>query len=167
MIVPFDGNKAKSPLWRDFKGAVAPLLSISNYELEISKVAKKWLDGIKVKNISKNAKNTCHCSEIPLHKNFKLTLEQNVTNQTYLKLSCRSQKCSVQLLNHQFNLVNWILFTNDSTRLNFFCKMNFAAGLFKKWKTDVLFCRFLSRSCQNLRINNVTKIQRRSTQVVF
>ena len=34
--------------------------------------------------ISENAKNTGHCSEFPLHKKFKLVLEQNVTKQTYL-----------------------------------------------------------------------------------
>ena len=61
---------------------------------------------LKVKNISENAKNSCHCSKFPLHKNFKLTLEQNVTLQTYTKLSCRSQKCLVQTLNQQLNLVN-------------------------------------------------------------
>ena len=38
----------------------------------------------------------------------------------------------------------------------------FCCLAFQKWKTDVLFCRFLSRSCQNLRINNVTKIHRRT-----
>ena len=47
-----------------------------------------------------------HCSEFPLHKNFKLVLEQNVTSQTYLEISYRSQKCLVQLLNQQIYLVN-------------------------------------------------------------
>ena len=41
-------------------------------------------------------------------------LEQNVTKQTYLKISCRSQKCLVQSQNQQFYLVNWILFSNMS-----------------------------------------------------
>ena len=34
-------------------------------------------------------------------------------------------------------------------------------------QTDVLFCRFLSRGCQNLRINNVTKIRHRSWGSIF
>ena len=44
----------------------------------------------------KKVKNPYRCSKISLHKNFKLSLEQNVTEQTYPKISCRSQKCSVQ-----------------------------------------------------------------------
>ena len=51
---------------------------------------------------------------LPLWKNLKLLLEQNVTKQTYPKICCRSQKCLVQLLNRQFYLVNWILFSNMS-----------------------------------------------------
>ena len=67
---------------------------------------KLRVDGVQVKNISENAKNTGHCSELPLHKKFKLVLEQNVTNQTYLKLRCRSQICLAQSLIQQFYLVN-------------------------------------------------------------
>ena len=40
------------------------------------------LDAVQVKNISENAKTPYDWSKNPLHKNFKLTLEQNVTNQT-------------------------------------------------------------------------------------
>ena len=36
---------------------------------------------------------------------FKLILDRNVTEQTYPKISCRSQKCSVQSQNQQFYLV--------------------------------------------------------------
>ena len=43
--------------------------------------------------MSEKRKNTYRCSKIPLHKNFKLILEQNVTEQAYPKISCRSQKC--------------------------------------------------------------------------
>ena len=51
---------------------------------------------------------------LPLWKILKLVLEQNVTKQTYPKISCRSQKCLVQWLNQQFYLVNWILFSKLS-----------------------------------------------------
>ena len=51
-----------------------------------------WLDGALVQNISQKAKNPYRCTKIPLHKNFKLTLEPNVASQTYLKISCTSQK---------------------------------------------------------------------------
>ena len=54
---------------------------------------------------------------LPLWKILKLVLEQNVTKQTYLKISCRSQKCLVQPLNQQFYLVNWILFSNVSNSI--------------------------------------------------
>ena len=53
-------------------------------------------DGVLVQNISKKEKKPCHCSKISLHKNFKLSLEQNVCEQTYPKISLRSQKYSVQ-----------------------------------------------------------------------
>ena len=63
-------------------------------------------DVVLVQNISEKAKNPCHCSKIPLHKNFKLTLEQNVSFPAYLKLSCRSQKCKAQALNQALYLEN-------------------------------------------------------------
>ena len=53
-------------------------------------------DGVLVQNIIEQAKNPCRCSKFPLHKNFKLVLEQNVTEQTYPKISQRSQKYFVQ-----------------------------------------------------------------------
>ena len=53
-------------------------------------------DGVLVQNISKKEKNPCRCSKISLHKIFKLVLEQNVCEQTYPKISLRSQKYSVQ-----------------------------------------------------------------------
>ena len=37
----------------------------------------------KSKTSAKMQKNTGHCSEFPLHKNFKLGLDQNVAKQTY------------------------------------------------------------------------------------
>ena len=73
------------------------------------------LDGASIKNIGQKAKNTYRCSKFPLNKNFKLSLDQNVTEQTYPEMSCRSQNCSVQSVNQQFYLVNWILFSNVST----------------------------------------------------
>ena len=63
-------------------------------------------DGVSVRNISEKAKNTYRCSKFPLHKNFKLSLEQNVSEQTYPEISSRSQTCSVQSLIQQFSLVN-------------------------------------------------------------
>ena len=75
-------------------------------------IAHFWLDGAQVQNNSKKAKNPYRCSKNSLHKNFKLSLEQNVTNQTYPKIRCRSQKCLVQSLKQQFHLVNWFLFSN-------------------------------------------------------
>ena len=50
--------------------------------------------------------NIGHSSKFPLHKNFKLVLEQKVTSQTYLKISYISQKCLVQLINQSSYLVN-------------------------------------------------------------
>ena len=52
-------------------------------------------DGALVQNFSEKSKNPGHYSKFLLHKKFKLSLEQNVTELTYLKISCRSQKCSV------------------------------------------------------------------------
>ena len=40
----------------------------------------------------KKAKNPCRCSKIPLHKKFKLILEQNVREQTYPEMTFRLQK---------------------------------------------------------------------------
>ena len=53
--------------------------------------------GALVKKMAKKAKTRCRCSKFSLHKKFKLILEQNVTEQTYPKISCRSQKCLVRL----------------------------------------------------------------------
>ena len=64
-------------------------------------------------------KTPCRWSKISLHKNFKLVLEQNVTKQTYPKISCRSQKCLVQSKNQQFCLVNWV-FSSNVFRQTFF-----------------------------------------------
>ena len=55
------------------------------------------VDVVQVENIAKKAKTPCRWSKNSLHKNFKLILEQNVTEQTYLKLNYRWQKCWVQL----------------------------------------------------------------------
>ena len=74
----------------------------------------KWLDGVQVKNMVEKGENTCHWSKISLHKNFKLGLQLNVTNETYLYISCRSQKCYVQYPNLEFYLVTWILFSKVS-----------------------------------------------------
>ena len=52
----------------------------------------KTLDVVQVRKMAKKAKNPCRCSKMLLHKNFKLSLEQNVTEQTYPKISCRLQK---------------------------------------------------------------------------
>ena len=54
------------------------------------------------------------CSKIPLHKNFKLVLEQNVRKQTYPTKSCRLQNDLVRLKHQQLYLVkrensaNWL-----------------------------------------------------------
>ena len=50
------------------------------------------VDVVQVENIAKKAKIPSRWSKILLHKKFKLILEQNVTEQTYPKISCRSQK---------------------------------------------------------------------------
>ena len=39
---------------------------------------KQTLDVAEVQNIGKKSKNPCGCSKFPLHKNFKLSLDQNV-----------------------------------------------------------------------------------------
>ena len=49
-------------------------------------------DGVYVQNIGEKGENPCRWSKISLHKNFELILEQNVNEQTYLEISCRSQK---------------------------------------------------------------------------
>ena len=74
----------------------------------------KWLDGVQVKNISEKAKNTGHWSEFLLHKNFKLVLDQNLTKQTYHKISCRSQIILTLITNQQFHLLNWTFLSNMS-----------------------------------------------------
>ena len=52
----------------------------------------KWLDGVQVQNIRQKPENPCRWSKIPLHKDFKLILDQNVTNRTYSGITRRSQK---------------------------------------------------------------------------
>ena len=42
-------------------------------------------DAVQVQKITTKRKNPCHCSKFPLHKNFKLTLEQNDKNKHMLK----------------------------------------------------------------------------------
>ena len=49
------------------------------------------LDTVKVKKIITKGKNTYDCSKFPLHKNFKLVLEEYGTNQTYPEISSRFQ----------------------------------------------------------------------------
>ena len=53
-------------------------------------------DAVQVQKIKTKRKNPCRCCKFSLHKNFKLSLGQNITEQTYPKIICRSQKCSVQ-----------------------------------------------------------------------
>ena len=45
--------------------------------------------GALVQKMAKKAKNPCRSSKFSLHKNFELILEQNVTEQTCPKISCR------------------------------------------------------------------------------
>ena len=59
----------------------------------------KPLDVVQVPNIAKKGKNPYRRSKNSLHKKFKLSLEQNVTEQTYLKISCRSQKMFISFIN--------------------------------------------------------------------
>ena len=54
------------------------------------------VDVVQVENIAKKAKTPGRWSKILLHKKFKLILEQNDKKQTDHKISCRSQKRSVQ-----------------------------------------------------------------------
>ena len=61
-------------------------------------------DGVRVKNISEKAKNPHRCSKFPLHKKFKLILEQNVREQTCFEIIFRLQKCSVHSENKMFLL---------------------------------------------------------------
>ena len=62
-------------------------------------------DGAIVPNISVKSKNTGHESKFPLLKKFKLSLDQNVTEHSFLKLSSRSSKCTVISLNQPFYFV--------------------------------------------------------------
>ena len=62
-------------------------------------------DVVLVQNNSKKGENPCRCSKFPLHKNFKLILDQNVSEQIYPEISSRSQKCSVQSLIQSFILI--------------------------------------------------------------
>ena len=50
------------------------------------------VDVVQVENIAKKAKTPCRWSKNSLHKNFKLILEQNVIEHTYLKINSRLQK---------------------------------------------------------------------------
>ena len=77
------------------------------------------VDVVQVQKMSTKAKNPCRCSKFSLNKNFKLTLDQNVTSHTYPKISCRFQKCSVWMINQQFYEVNLILFSNFSSFLHY------------------------------------------------
>ena len=90
-----------------------------------SKITRKWNSfgqmSFKSKTSAKRQKNTYRCSKI--HKNFKLTLDPNVASQTYLKISCTSQKSWVQVSNQQLYVVNWILFSNMSMNVIFLRSM--------------------------------------------
>ena len=55
--------------------------------------------------IKTKRKTLCRCSKFSLHKNFKLILEQNVAEQTYLEKSYRSQNDLVSLKIQEFYLV--------------------------------------------------------------
>ena len=68
------------------------------------------LDVIQVKKIAKKAKNTGHCTKILLHKKFKLILEQNVREQTYLKITFRLQKYSLYKVKLYLKIERFIWF---------------------------------------------------------
>ena len=55
------------------------------------------LDVVQVQNMAKKAKNTYRCSNISLHKKFKLILGQNGRTQTDLKMTFRVQKHGWQI----------------------------------------------------------------------
>ena len=84
-------------------------MKIHSFLVFLFRIESNPHDGVSVQNISQKAKNTYCCSKFPLHKNFKWSLEQNFSKQTYNKISSRSQKCLVQSPNQQFYLLNWIL----------------------------------------------------------
>ena len=116
-----------------------------------------WLDVVQVQKMAKKAKNPCRCSKISLHKKFKLILEQNVTEQTYPKISCRSQKCLVQTQIQQFYLVNWFFFSNV------FWTDTFRKNVFYKLLTLQLIKKIISVSSESLRLkfsllNKIDKI---------
>ena len=79
------------------------------FEVEISTPPKfmskeqngifKSLDVVQVQNIGEKAKNPCRCSKISLHKKFKLILEQNVRNQTYLEITFWTQRIIFRIQN--------------------------------------------------------------------
>ena len=80
----------------------------------LNSIEVQSVDVVQVKNIAKKAKNTYRCSKTPLHKNFKLSLQQNVINHSYPEKSCRSQKCLVWSQNQ------WFLFSRVIFVSNFF-----------------------------------------------
>ena len=60
----------------------------------------------KSKILAKRRKTWVNVVNFRFIKISNWVLDQNVTKQTYPKISCRSQKCLVQLLNQEFDLVN-------------------------------------------------------------
>ena len=122
--------------------------SEASFHLNMLRENFQTVDVVQVQNMAKKAKNPCRCSKISLHKNFKLILEQNVTEQTYLKLNYRWQKCWVQLKIQQFYVVNWILISNTSWKLkmlehpvlNDFLKFTSKISVLKPQKSVILNC---------------------------
>ena len=95
-------------------------------------------DGVSVQNISEKAKNPYRSSKFPLHKNFKLVLEPNVTFQTYPKLSCRSRK--LEILTHFGTRYVVLLDTSQSNMVSRWQMLNcFPRFLEKTYSTLLLF----------------------------
>ena len=115
-----------------------------------------WIDGVQVENIGEKAKNTCSCSKIPLHKNFKLVLEQNVSNPTYHKIRFSSQKCINITLS---------FFIDDNFRANHInCFSRFARNFFSARKGESPILEFSlaeedldSDTCALLNARNVAQ----------
>ena len=72
----------------------------SEHEFPIRKGSQnvQTLDVVQVKKLVKKAKTPCRSTKISLYKKFKLILEQNAREQTYLKISFRWQKYSFFVL---------------------------------------------------------------------
>ena len=96
-----DAKKLLSPPWK-----FTVRRSINKGENIVCEIASnkshiffKPLDAVQVKIIAQNAKTPYRWSKISLHKKFKLILEQNVRNQTYLEMTFWTQTIIFRIQN--------------------------------------------------------------------